>query len=89
MPRIKVGIYSTPPELIGGNESAIKKTFIEPLINILDDFIVNNFNVIMSSDETFVIPYTITNAVNLILDEPKSNITFFLADLDSHLNLHH
>ena len=77
VPRIKVGIDWTPPELIGCGEGAMKKPFMEPLIKMLDDFMVNNFDGVISCDETFVSPYTMTNDVNFILDKPKSNITVF------------
>ena len=55
----------------------MKKPFMEPLIKMLDDFMVNNFDGVISCDETFVSPYTMTNDVNFILDKPKSNITVF------------
>ena len=77
VPRIKVGIDWTPPELIGGDEDAMKRPFMEPLIKMLDDFMINNFDGVISCDETFVSPYTMTNDVNFILDKPKSNITVF------------
>ena len=77
IPRIKVGIDWAPPDLIQGDNQAMEKPFMEPLIKMLDDFILNNLDGVICCDETFVSPYTMTNDVNFILDKPKSNITIF------------
>ena len=77
IPRIKVGIDWTPPDLIGADNQVMKKPFIEPLKKMLDDFIFNNLDGVINCDETFVSPYTMTKDVNFILDKPKSNITVF------------
>jgi len=50
---------------------------MEPLIKMLDDFILNNLSGVIRCDETFISPYTMNNDVNFILDKPKSNITVF------------
>ncbi len=77
IPRIKVGIDWAPPNLIGVDDNAMKEPIIEPLIMMLDNFILNNLHGVISRDETFVSPYTMTKDVNFILDKPKSNITIF------------
>ena len=77
IPRIKVGIDWAPQDLICNDIKAMEKPFIKPLIKLLDNFIFNNLDGIVSCDETFVSPYTMTNDVNFILDKPKSNITVF------------
>ncbi len=77
IPRIKVGIDWSPPNLIGNDFKSMDKPFIEPLKIMLDDFIFNNIDGVISCDETFISPYTMTNDVNFILDKPKSNITIF------------
>ena len=77
IPRIKVGIDWAPSNLIGSDNQAMKTPFNESLINMLDDFILNNLDGVISCDETFVSPYTMTKDVNFILDKPMSNITVF------------
>ena len=77
IPRIKVGIDWAPQNLICNDRKAMAKPFMEPLIKLLDNFIFNNLDGVVSCDETFVSPYTMTNDVNFILDKPKSNITVF------------
>ena len=76
-------VEGAPKEIKSGvDEDAMKKPFMEPLIKMLDDFMINNFDGVISCDETFVSPYTMTNDVNFILDKPKSNITVFSGGSD-------
>jgi len=77
IPRIKVGIDWAPQDLILPDSSAMDKPFIKPLIKLLDNFIFNNLEGVISCDETFISPYTMTSDVNFILDKPRSNITVF------------
>tara|TARA_Y100000589_G_scaffold179831_1_gene170243 strand:- start:137 stop:1324 length:1188 start_codon:yes stop_codon:yes gene_type:complete len=77
MPRIKVGIDWAPPSLIGDDYKSMDNPYIEPLKKKLNDFIFNNIDGVISCDETFVSPYTMTNDVNFILDKPRPNITVF------------
>ena len=77
IPRIKVGIDWAPQDLILPDSSAMYKPFIKPLIKLLDNFIFNNLEGVISCDETFISPYTMTSDVNFILDKPRSNITVF------------
>ena len=77
IPRIKVGIDWAPPDLIGNDEKVMEKPFINPLIKMLNNFIFDNLDGVISCDETFVSPYTMTKDVNFILDKPKPNITIF------------
>ncbi len=77
IPRIKVGIDWAPPDLIGNDEKVMEKPFIDPLIKMLNNFIFDNLDGVISCDETFVSPYTMTKDVNFILDKPKPNITIF------------
>ena len=77
IPRIKVGIDWAPANIIGTDNKIMEKPFIEPLEKMLDSFILNNLEGIISCDQTFISPYTMTSDVNFILDKPKSNITIF------------
>ena len=77
LPRIKVGIDWSPDELVGNDSSVMDQPFIRPLKDMLDKFIFNNLNGVISCDEIFVSPYTMTKDVNFILDKPKANITVF------------
>tara|TARA_B100000963_G_scaffold28660_3_gene21208 strand:+ start:5432 stop:6619 length:1188 start_codon:yes stop_codon:yes gene_type:complete len=77
IPRIKVGIDWAPPSLIGNDHEVMGNPFMEPLKNMLDNFILNNFEGVICCDETFVSPYTMTKDVNFILDKLKPNITIF------------
>ena len=77
IPRIKVGIDWAPQDLIGNDEKVMEKPFIDPLIKMLNNFIFDNLDGVISCDETFVSPYTMTKDVNFILDKPKPNITIF------------
>ena len=77
MPRIKVGIDWSPDDLIGIDQYVMNNLDLDPLKNMLDEFIFKNFKGIVACDETFVSPYTMTRDVNFILDKPKSNITVF------------
>ena len=77
VPRIKVGIDWAPSNLIYEDNKAMDQPFMTPLIEMLDNFIFNNLEGVISCDETFVSPYTMTNDVNFILDKPKRNISVF------------
>ena len=77
IPRIKVGIDWTPSDLIGVDDKAMNQPFIKPLAKMLDDFILNNLEGVVSCDEIFISPYTMTKDVNFILDKLTSNITIF------------
>tara|TARA_Y100001970_G_C14255801_1_gene875255 strand:- start:654 stop:1844 length:1191 start_codon:yes stop_codon:yes gene_type:complete len=77
IPRIKVGIDWSPKNLIANDKKAMDKPDMKPLIKLLDNFIFNNLEGVISCDEIFVSPYTMTNDVNFILDKPSSNITVF------------
>ena len=77
IPRIKVGIDWAPPNIIGIDNKSMENPFMDPLKQMLDDFILNNINGVIACDETFVSPYTMTSDVNFILDKPKPNITIF------------
>ncbi len=77
VPRIKVGIDWAPQELVGKDKYVMDEPYIQPLKKMLDKFIFNNLKGVISCDEIFVSPYTMTNDVNFILDKPISNITVF------------
>ena len=77
IPRIKVGIDWAPPDLIGNDEKVMEKPYLKPLVKMLNNFIFDNLNGVISCDETFVSPYTMTQDVNFILDKLNSNITVF------------
>ena len=77
IPRIKVGIDWAPENIIGTDHKIMEKPFMDPLVKMLDSFVLNNLEGIISCEETFISPYTMTSDVNFILDKPKPNITIF------------